>query len=88
LADFQWNDKGCGHLDIARIDEHSARIKVVVVSETNQDEVLLDHEVLEATRYKRQQDTLILWTDASGQDLALSFQEKDSCNEVRCAGDA
>lgn len=32
--------------------------------------------------YSRQQDTLIVWSEPDGTDLALSFQEVPGCNDV------
>ena len=36
----------------------------------------------ERDTYSRQQDTLILWTEPDGSDLAVSFQESVGCNEI------
>ena len=32
--------------------------------------------------YSRQQDTLIVWSEPGGIELALSFQEAEGCNEM------
>lgn len=32
--------------------------------------------------FQRQHDTLIVWTDSSKRDMALSFQEKAGCDEI------
>jgi protein phosphatase-4 regulatory subunit 3 len=32
--------------------------------------------------YSRQQDTLIVWSEPDGTDLALSFQELSGCDEL------
>lgn len=56
---------------------------MVVVSETlDTDDILLQSKVVKEDVYQRQQDTLVVWTEPSGLDLALSFQELDGCNEV------
>uniref|UniRef100_A0A8B9HLN2 Protein phosphatase 4 regulatory subunit 3C n=1 Tax=Astyanax mexicanus TaxID=7994 RepID=A0A8B9HLN2_ASTMX len=34
------------------------------------------------TAYQKQQDTLIVWSEAENYDLALSFQEKAGCDEI------
>ena len=34
------------------------------------------------TEYKLQQDTLIIWHDESGLDLALSFQDQSGCLDI------
>lgn len=56
---------------------------VVVVSENLETEdVLLASKVVKEEVYQRQQDTLVVWTEPSGVDMALSFQEAEGCNEV------
>lgn len=34
------------------------------------------------TAYQKQQDTMIVWSEADNYDLALSFQEKAGCDEI------
>lgn len=80
--EYSWDDKGCGQLECVRLDEHSPRIKLKLHSEADESTCLLDSEVLEATDYRKQQDTLILWTEPDGRDVAVSFQEKAGCDEV------
>lgn len=43
---------------------------------------LLDSKILLSTNYQKQQDTLIVWSDADKRDLALSFQERAGCDEI------
>lgn len=37
---------------------------------------------MDSTKYTRQQGTLIVWNESETVDLALSFQEKQGCEEV------
>ncbi|SPO22530.1 related to PSY2 - subunit of protein phosphatase PP4 complex [Ustilago trichophora] len=56
---------------------------VVVVSEKLESEdILLASKVVKEEVYQRQQDTLVVWTEPTGVDMALSFQEAEGCNEV------
>lgn len=56
---------------------------VVVVSENLESEdILLASKVVREEVYQRQQDTLVVWTEPTGVDMALSFQEAEGCNEV------
>ncbi|CDU24430.1 related to PSY2-subunit of protein phosphatase PP4 complex [Sporisorium scitamineum] len=56
---------------------------VVVVSENlESEEILLASKVVKEEVYQRQQDTLVVWTEPTGVDMALSFQEAEGCTEV------
>lgn len=56
---------------------------VLVVSENlESDDLLLKARVVKDDVYQRQQDTLVVWTEPDGTDMALSFQEADGCHEV------
>ncbi|KAJ2993657.1 Platinum sensitivity protein [Globomyces sp. JEL0801] len=66
-----WNDKGTG------FNQHYS---LVVRSEKDGSGVM--NSEITQTEYTRQQDTLILWSDPTGVDLALSFQEAKGCDEM------
>ncbi|WFC97518.1 Platinum sensitivity protein [Malassezia yamatoensis] len=56
---------------------------MLVVSERmDSDEYLLCSPVIKDDVYQRQQDTLVVWTEPDGSDMALSFQEPEGCNEI------
>lgn len=56
---------------------------MLVVSESlGNEELLLKTRVVKEDVYQRQQDTLVVWTEPDGTDMALSFQEADGCHEV------
>lgn len=42
----------------------------------------METKILLTIVYQRQQDTLIVWSDPSRRDMALSFQEKVGCDEI------
>lgn len=55
---------------------------LVVSTQLDTDDYLLRSPVVKDDVYQRQQDTLVVWTEPDGTDLALSFQEPEGCNEV------
>ena len=44
--------------------------------------MLLESKVLPDRVYQKQEETLIVWTENESMDLALSFQEKNGCNDL------
>lgn len=67
---------------VADAGENAPPYMVVVSDTLDADEYLLHAQVSKDDVYQRQQETLIVWTDPSGTDLALSFQELEGCSEV------
>jgi protein phosphatase 4 regulatory subunit 3 len=41
--------------------------------------MLLETKIQKDDGYQKQQDTLIVWTESNGTDMALSFQEAEGC---------
>ncbi|KRZ90131.1 Serine/threonine-protein phosphatase 4 regulatory subunit 3A [Trichinella sp. T8] len=75
-----WDDKGTGHVTCVfneRLQSHTLTVR------SEQDgSILLESKILNETAYQKQQETLIVWTEADNSDFALSFQEKQGCDEV------
>jgi protein phosphatase 4 regulatory subunit 3 len=69
-----WDDMGTGYCDIKNN-------KLIVISEEN-DCILLSTEIIPQDVYQRQVETLIVWTELDGRDLALSFQNQQDCTEI------
>uniref|UniRef100_A0A8C8DUG0 Serine/threonine-protein phosphatase 4 regulatory subunit 3 n=1 Tax=Oryzias sinensis TaxID=183150 RepID=A0A8C8DUG0_9TELE len=67
--DRQWDDRGTGHV--------SSTNSVFLLGS-----LLLESKISPNTAYQKQQDTLIVWSEADNYDLALSFQEKAGCDEI------
>lgn len=44
--------------------------------------MLLETRIIKDDTYQKQQDTLIVWTEPSGTDMALSFQEAEGCAAI------
>jgi protein phosphatase 4 regulatory subunit 3 len=53
--------------------------RVFVESEDQPERMLLETKIQKDDGYQKQQDTLIVWTEANGTDMALSFQEAEGC---------
>lgn len=75
-----WDDRGTGHVTSAYVE----RLKgpsLLVRSEAD-GIMLLESRIQPDTSYQKQQETLIVWSEANNYDLALSFQEKAGCDEI------
>lgn len=72
--DGSWEDNGTGRLSLTR-----ATLKVV--SEANSEEVLLDYHISDED-FKRQGETILIWSDSNSNTQALSFQNVIGANEV------
>ncbi|KAK3093571.1 hypothetical protein FSP39_017545 [Pinctada imbricata] len=79
-ADRQWVDRGTGHVTSSYV-ERLKGVSLIVRSETD-GTILLESKIQPDTAYTKQQETLIVWSEAENYDLALSFQEGNSCEEV------
>ena len=56
-------------------------VSLLVRAETD-GKPLLESKIMIDTAYQKQQGTLIVWSEGENFDLALSFQEKDGCDEI------
>ncbi|ORY83878.1 component of IIS longevity pathway SMK-1-domain-containing protein [Protomyces lactucae-debilis] len=54
----------------------------LVKSEELKDTILLESKILKEDLYQIQQNTLIVWQEVDGTDVALSFQEEAGCLEI------
>ncbi|ODQ82788.1 hypothetical protein BABINDRAFT_25004, partial [Babjeviella inositovora NRRL Y-12698] len=79
LSGEDWKDNGTGYCT-GELDSVAPRF--VVRNELDASEILLNTVLDGDTQYQRQQDTLIVWTDPAGNDIALSFQEAEGCNSL------
>uniref|UniRef100_UPI0037E79457 serine/threonine-protein phosphatase 4 regulatory subunit 3B n=1 Tax=Semicossyphus pulcher TaxID=241346 RepID=UPI0037E79457 len=78
--DRQWDDRGTGHVSSIFV-ERLKGISLLVRAESD-GSLLLESKISPNTAYQKQQDTLIVWSEADNYDLALSFQEKVGCDEI------
>lgn len=74
-----WFDRGTGFCCPQTIHDEA---KVQVESEDEPVRELLDLHIKKEDTYQKQQETLIVWTDPDGVDMALSFQEAEGCGVI------
>ena len=74
-----WEDKGTGHVTVVFL-EYLQGLALVVRSEDN-GSVLLESRIETDRVYQKQDATLIVW-DENEIEKALSFQEKQGCDDV------
>lgn len=95
MRDENWHDCGTGYCTAWVDDEKDGYF--LVKSEANEDQVLLKSKIVREDLYQIQQstfaknlfkdiesiiETLIVWKELDGKDVALSFQEADGCDEI------
>lgn len=56
--------------------------KIFVEAEDQPERLLLETKISKDDGYQKQQDTLIVWTESNGTDMALSFQEAEGCAAI------
>ncbi|KAG7196023.1 Platinum sensitivity protein [Scheffersomyces spartinae] len=81
LQGDDWLDNGTGYC-FGEVEPESNRPYFIVRHELDHDDIILKLYLEGTTQYQRQQESLIVWTDHSGKDLALSFQEIEGCADV------
>ncbi|KAK4623968.1 hypothetical protein CLAFUW4_06216 [Fulvia fulva] len=87
LKNNDWYDRGTGFCVGSVFSSPQAPpelldARVVVTSEEEPDRTLLETRLTKDDGYQKQQETLIVWTETSGVDMALSFQEADGCTRI------
>ncbi|KAF9934165.1 Platinum sensitivity protein [Linnemannia zychae] len=81
-AGSQWIDQGTGHCS-CEFNMDKSEGTLIVHSEESDERILLSSRIrVGEDLYQRQQDTLIVWSEDEGVDLALSFQEAEGCGEI------
>lgn len=89
LENNEWRDTGTGfcvgRLEKNDIQEDDNRLRafLVVNNEDAPEEILLKSRLEGNIEYQRQEETLIVWKDLAGHDIALSFEESVGC-DVLC----
>ncbi|XP_067007225.2 serine/threonine-protein phosphatase 4 regulatory subunit 3-like [Anabrus simplex] len=78
-ADRQWVDRGTGYVTSSYVDRLKG-VSIQVRAEAD-GTLLLESKIHPDTAYQKQLDTLIVWS-GDNFDYALSFQEKDGCDEI------
>lgn len=73
-----WEDKGTGHVSIKYVEKLKG-VSLEVVSESD-GSLLLQSKIELEKNYEKQQESLIVWDERNGFNLALSFEEKAICD--------
>lgn len=81
LRGEDWLDNGTGYC-MGQVDSKLKKPYFIVRNELDSDDIILKSFLEGSIQYQRQQETLIVWTDLSGKDLALSFQENEGCADL------
>ncbi|KAF8242662.1 DUF625-domain-containing protein [Wilcoxina mikolae CBS 423.85] len=95
LRNNDWFDRGTGYCTGQLVNEEP---HIQVKSEEESDRVLLNTKIIKDDGYQKQQgefredifrrmmkkveETLIVWTEPQGTDMALSFQEPEGCAAI------
>uniref|UniRef100_A0A452R0Y7 Protein phosphatase 4 regulatory subunit 3C n=1 Tax=Ursus americanus TaxID=9643 RepID=A0A452R0Y7_URSAM len=78
--DQQWDDLGTGHISSSYV-KHLQGTYLLVRSDSH-DALILESKINSNTPYQKQQETLIVWSEAENYGLALSFQDTEGCHKI------
>ncbi|KAF3940557.1 hypothetical protein ABW19_dt0208274 [Dactylella cylindrospora] len=79
LRNNDWFDRGTGYCTGQVLNDEP---HIQVKSEEEADRLLLETRIVKDDGYQKQQETLIVWTEPNGTDMALSFQEPEGCAAI------
>ena len=92
LENGDWRDVGTGYVSgikkFAHEElEHSSSDEqiqpfLLVVDENSPSDSIIMSQLEGDIEYQRQEETLIVWRDCSGKDIALSFEEISGCDHI------
>ncbi|KAL8639845.1 MAG: hypothetical protein Q9228_003165 [Teloschistes exilis] len=82
LRNNDWFDRGTGFCTGRSQGTNGEDSRIFVESEDKPERMLLETRITREDGYQKQQDTLIVWTESSGTDMALSFQEAEGCAAI------
>lgn len=87
LKNNDWYDRGTGfctgqYYPTPDSTPQVLDARIAVTSEEDAGRTLLETRITKDDGYQKQQDTLIVWTESSGTDMALSFQEAEGCAHI------
>lgn len=83
-SDLSWEEQGVGYVTLVNNDSLGGMC--IHVQSEDSGEALLETRIISNSTaddvYKKQQETLLVWEEPDGRDLALSFQEKSGCDDM------
>ncbi|KAJ2158030.1 Platinum sensitivity protein [Coemansia sp. RSA 552] len=74
-----WADKGTG---FCTLEDCQGELHLNVSSESEFNHLILDLVVHQGEVYELQKPTLIVWTEPTGEDIALSFEDTSGCLSI------
>ena len=92
LENGDWRDVGTGYVSGIKkspceelehiIKEEQSKPFLLVVDENSPSDSIIMSQLEGDIEYQRQEETLIVWRDCSGKDIALSFEEISGCDHI------
>ncbi|KAJ9568811.1 Component of IIS longevity pathway SMK-1 [Nakaseomyces glabratus] len=87
LENNEWKDTGTGYchgevVSTELVDNKREEAFLLVTNENEPHQVLLRSKLEGNIEYQRQEETLIVWKDVEGKDIALSFEESLGCDTL------
>jgi hypothetical protein len=82
LNNNEWCERGTGLCTLTSEEGPTHEARLMVRSEVTPPTQLFDKLVTRGGNIQRQSETLLVWTETTGTDMALSFQETDGCAEI------
>lgn len=79
-GESEWEDKGVGYVFCVFVDSKDSFC--LVVRKEDDGVCILSSSIRPGCQYRIQQETLLQWTETSGKDYAISFQEAEGCLEI------
>jgi protein phosphatase 4 regulatory subunit 3 len=79
LEHEEWQDRGTGYCSGEIMGDEAY---IIVVNEDDKRLMILTSRIKGDMQYQKQQETLIVWTEANKNDMALSFQEAEGCSMI------
>jgi hypothetical protein len=82
LNNNEWCERGTGLCTLTSEEGPTHEARLMVRSEVTPPTQLFDRLVTRGGNIQRQSETLLVWTETTGTDMALRFQETDGCAEI------
>nr|XP_055193967.1 serine/threonine-protein phosphatase 4 regulatory subunit 3B-like [Nyctereutes procyonoides] len=78
--DQEWEELGTGHISSTYV-ERLQGVSLLVQSDSH-GSLILESKINSNTPYQKQQETLIVWSEAENHGMALSFQDTEGCRQI------
>ncbi|XP_041596306.1 serine/threonine-protein phosphatase 4 regulatory subunit 3B-like [Vulpes lagopus] len=78
--DQEWEELGTGHVSSTYV-ERLQGVSLLVQSDSH-GSLILESKINSNTPYQKQQETLIVWSEAENHGMALSFQDTEGCRQI------